>query len=460
MIVKFVNRREELEELGELLKRKRAALVLLYGRRRVGKTRLIQEFLRDKRSLYFYIPNAGEGTILAELSHAVESEFFKGFRFADFRSFMEYLAGKLEDGVIVAIDEFQRLTRVDGAISMLQRYWDERASKASWFLVLSGSSMGMMRRVALSRDAPLYGRRAATLKIKPLKYLDLFKWFERYSAEELVRIYGSFGGTPAYLEHVDEGVSVDENVVEKILSKRSPLYDEPEMLLMEEVRAPQRYMDILSAIATGRNTVSEIANATRLTRENITTYLRALEILDLIERITPVTEPEAKRGLYRIMDPFFRFWFAFVRPNKRRLELGLERAVWEDIRDEFNTYLGSVFEDVCREALLEMAKRDVLPVRVSGMGRWWSKDAEIDVLAVGNGGRRALAVEVKWAELSYAEARRLLLGLEAKTQKVRGPEEFVLGVAAKRLEGKEKLKGEGFLALDLSQFPNEILTPS
>ncbi|MBS7644252.1 ATP-binding protein [Candidatus Bathyarchaeota archaeon] len=168
---------------------------------------------------------------------------------------------------------------------------------------------------------PLYGRRTATLKIEPIKFLDLFKWFKKYSAEELVMIYGSFGGTPAYLEYVDENLSVEENIVEKILSKCSPLHDEPEMLLMEEIRAPQRYMDILSAISVGKNTVSEIADRTGLSRENTTTYLKTLEILDLIERVTPVTEPETKRGLYRIKDPFLASGFDSSDQIKENLNL-------------------------------------------------------------------------------------------------------------------------------------------
>ena len=164
MILQFVDRESELETLNNLLNKKSAALVLLYGRRRVGKTRLVQEFLKDKRGLYFYVPNAEEKTILAEFSRVVEGEFFEGFRFADFGSFMEYLVKRSGDGTIVAIDEFQRLTNIDGAMSLLQKYWDEKLSNVKCFLIFSGSSIGAIRRVALSGDAPLYGRRTATLK--------------------------------------------------------------------------------------------------------------------------------------------------------------------------------------------------------------------------------------------------------------------------------------------------------
>jgi len=339
-------------------------------------------------------------------------------------------------------------------MSMIQKYWDEMLSRSKCFLILSGSSVGAIRRVALRGDAPLYGRRTATLKIEPLKYLHLFEWFMRYSAEDLVKVYGAFGGTPAYLEHIDEGRTPEENIVEKILSKRSPLHDEPEMLLMEEIRAPPRYMDMLSAVAAGKNTISEAADAVGLSRENATTYLKTLEILDLIERVTPVTEPEAKRGLYRIRDPFFSFWFRFVRPNKRQLELGLEEGVWESVREGFNRYLGQVFEDVCCDALVEMTRRNMLPILVHRIGKWWRRETEINLLALETTGRRALALEAKWSCIDHREARRTLAELAVKAAQVSGVEESLQGIMAKEIEGKEEIRREGFIALDLQDIKN------
>jgi hypothetical protein len=282
-----------------------------------------------------------------------------------------------------------------------------------------------------------------------LKYLDLFNWFENYSAEELVRIYGTFGGTPAYLEYVDAKLSAQQNIVEKILGKSSPLYDEPEMLLNEEIRTPQRYMDILTALASGKNTLSEIADVTGLNRESTTVYLRTLEVLDLIERVTSVTEPEAKRGVYCIRDHFFSFWFRFVRPNKRQLELELENNFWQSASEDFNRYLGHVFEEVCREVLVELAKRDMLPIRLARVGRWWWKEIEIDLLGLDAKNRNVLAVEAKWSEIGYLEAKRLLFELGLKSQNVKEVKEATFGLIAKKIGEKEKLRNEGFLALDL-----------
>jgi hypothetical protein len=450
MVIQFIDRESELETLTSLIGSKQAALILLYGRRRVGKTRLIREFLKSKRSLYFYVPNAEEKTILSEFSRAVENEFFAGFKFANFNSFMEYLAKKSAEGTIIAVDEFQRLTNIDGAVSLLQKFWDEKLSTSRSYLIFSGSSIGTIRRVALSGNAPLYGRRTATLKIEPLKYTDLFNWFEKYSAEELVKIYASFGGTPAYLEHVNEKLNAEENITEKILNKTSPLHDEPEMLLMEEIRTPQRYMDILTAIASGKNTLSKIADDTGINRESTTAYLKTLEILDLIERITPVTENNAKRGLYHIKDKFFSFWFRFIRPNKRQIELEIERNVWQGIREDFNRYLGHVFEDICSEVLIEMIRKESLPIRIDKIGRWWWKETEIDLLGLERKSGKALAVEVKWSDTNYCEAKKLLLELETKTQQVRDAKQATLGLMAKKIKEKERLRKEGFLALDLN----------
>lgn len=449
MNLQFIDRENEIKALDSLLRKKTASLVLLYGRRRVGKTRLVQEFMRGRNGLYFYTPNGEEKTILAEFSRAVESEFFQGFRFTDFDTFLNYLEGKCGEGFVLAIDEFQRLSNIDGAVSQLQRHWDEKMSAARCFMILSGSSIGAIRRVALSGDAPLYGRRTATIKVEPLKYLDLLKWFQKYSAEELVEVYGSFGGTPAYLGLVDEDLSVEENIIEKILSKNSPLHEEPEMLLMEEIRTPQRYMDILSAIAQGRNTVTQIADLTGINRDGVITYLKTLEILDLIDRVTPVTEPEAKRGLYEIRDPLFSFWFRFVRLNKRQLELGLERNVWEGIKEEFNQYMGQIFENICREVLVDMAGRNLLPLRAEKIGKWWWKDVEIDAVGLEKKEGKALAVEAKWGQLDYRDSKRLLADLSRKAMRIPGAGEQVLGIMAKKIEDKEKMRGEGFLALDL-----------
>lgn len=449
----FIDRENELELINQLTTKETPSLLLLYGRRRIGKTRLIQEIIENKNGTYFYTPNSEEKNILAEYSRTIEHEYFQGFQFNNFNAFLNYLDTKLQTKNIIAIDEFQRLANIDGAISQLQRQWDQKLSKGKGQLILSGSSIGAMHKIALNGDAPLYGRRTATIKLTPLKYRDLKKWFTNHNPEEQVKIYGSFGGTPAYLEYIDEKQDIDTNIITKILQKNAPLYNEPETLLMEELRAPQRYMDILTAIAQGRNKITEISNNTGINRENISTYLKKLETLDLTERIVPITEPKAKKGIYKIKDPFFQFWFRFVRPNKRQLELGLEDNIWTSIKEDFNQHLGSIFEDTCREIIAELGKKNQLPIRLDRVGRWWKKDTEIDILGFEKRGK-TLIIEVKWSTLSYRDCKRILNELSVKTSQVPDVEEPILGVMAKQINDKEKIREDGFWAMDL----NDLLT--
>ena len=447
MIVRFVNRKNELSALEKLFEDSRAQLVIVYGRRRVGKTRLLQEFLKGKKGLYFYIPRGGEETILGELSRAVEPEFFKGFRFQNFSVFLEYLSKKFDEKYIVVIDEFQRLSECEGAISVMQKFWDEDFSRRKAMMILSGSSIGVIRRVALEGDAPLYGRRTYTIEVKPLEFLDLREWFKNYSGEDLVKIYAAFGGTPAYLEKIDEGIPPERNIIGLILKKGGALYDEPEYLLLEELRVPSHYMDILTAISFGKRTFSEISDFTKVRRENLTTYLSSLEMLKLISREHPVLV-EKKRTYYVMTDPFFEFWFRFVRPNKSVLELGLEESLWRNIEEDFNSYLGLVFERISREHIVSKIRSGEIEIDADVIGRWEYGGEEIDLIAYSSREKRGILFEVKWKELQYSDAKNILSKLIGKSHLVK-IEKKEYGLIAKKLSGKEMLKKEGFFAMDL-----------
>ncbi|MEM2741119.1 MAG: ATP-binding protein [Nitrososphaeria archaeon] len=447
MFVRFINRKDELSVLETLYKEERAQLVIVYGRRRVGKTRLLLEFLKGKNGLYFYIPRGGAETILSELSRIVELDFFKGFRFKDFPSFLEYLVKRFEEKTIVVIDEFQRLCEVDGAISYIQKFWDEKFSKTASMLILSGSSIGSIKRVAFQGDAPLYGRRTFTIKIGPLKFLEVREWFPNMSPENLVKIYAAFGGTPAYLEKINAQLTPEENIIELILKKGSVLYDEPEYVLLEELRVPTHYMDILTAISLGKCYLSEISDFTKIKRENLTTYISSLELLELISREYPVLV-ERKRSRYYIVDPFFEFWFKFVRPNKAALELGLEKNVWENISEEFNSHLGKVFEKISKEYIVSKIKSGDFSLDANVIGRWQYGGEEIDLVAYSTKENKGIVFEVKWKELSYEDAKRIITRLIEKSHSLRIGEKNY-GLIVKKILGKEKLRNEGFLVFDL-----------
>lgn len=452
MIVKFVNRDYEFSLLNNAYKNTKPQLVIVYGRRRVGKTRFLTEFLKDKDGLYFYVPLGGEEAVLEEFSKAVENEFFKGFKFNNFRSFLEYVSRKFDEGKIVVIDEFQRLSEINGAISLIQKYWDENFSKKKSMLILAGSSVGLIRRIALKGDAPLYGRRTLSLEIKPLEFEYIKDWFSKYNKEDLVKIYAAFGGTPAYLEKINEEETVEKNIIELILRKNGPLHDEPEFLLLEEVRVPYRYLDILTAISHGKCYLSEIADFTRIRRENLTTYLSILENLGIIKREVPVLN-EKKRSRYLITDPFFNFWFKFVKPNKTILELGLEEMVWQQIREDFNAYVGSIFEEICKQFVVKEISKGNIDLKANIIGRWIYKGEEIDLITYSSKDRKGILFEIKWKVLSYEETKSIILKLIEKSSMVK-IEDKKFGLIGKKVFDKEKLRNEGYFVFDL----DDILT--
>lgn len=447
MIVRFVDRKDELSTLNRLFKGGEAHLVVVYGRRRVGKTRLLFEFLKGKRGLYFYVPRGGEEIVLSEFSKVVEHEFFRGFKFRDFGSFLEYLSKKFEERTAVVIDEFQRLSEIEGAVSLVQRFWDEKFSNQKTMLILSGSSIGTIKKVALRGDAPLYGRRTSTIELKPLKFVNLREWFPKTIPENLVKIYAAFGGTPAYLEKVDESKTPEENILNLVLNKNGALHDEPEYLLLEELRVLNHYMDILTAISLGKCYLSEISDFTKIKRENLTSYLNSLENLDLISREYPVLV-EKKKSRYVITDPFFEFWFRFINPNKAALELGLEEKVWSNIREDFNAYLGKVFEEISKEYIVSGIKSGEIEVNADVVGRWQHEEEEIDIVAYSSREKRGALFEAKWKELSYNDAKSIILKLIEKGN-LTGMEKKEYGIIAKKLLGKERLRREGYVALDL-----------
>ncbi|MEM3267153.1 MAG: ATP-binding protein [Conexivisphaerales archaeon] len=442
MIMHFIDREEEIRLLESAYASNRSQLILIHGRRRIGKTRLLKEFIKDRQSRYFYVPLGGLQTVLDAFSSTVQQEF-KGLKFADISSFFEYMSEKLASGMIIVLDEFQRLNSIDGAISLLQKYWDDKFSSGSGMLILSGSSYGLIRRIALTGDSPLYGRRTMTLEIKSMPFATLKSWFPRYKGEALVKVYAAFGGTPAYLSLVNQDMSPEENVLKVIIAKDGPLNQEPEFLLMHELRAPERYMDILAAISSGKTRFTEISDSTGIKRESLTPYLEILEELGLIQKEFPILV-KTKKPAFKISDNFFNFWFRFVHPYMQSVELGLERQVWESEQMNFNSYLDNIFERVAGEFVAKLIKSG--KVKADMLGKWEYLGEEIDLVAYSSLAKRAYLFEVKWKDLSKTEALKVMNNLKLKNIQ---SEEKVYGIIAKSIEKKDELREKGYFAFDM-----------
>lgn len=401
--MRFVNRQNELSFLEKTYRTEGFQFVPVYGRRRIGKTRLIQEFIKDKRAIYFLADSVSEPGQLKNLGKIL-GEYFNdsilmdaGFR--DWYQFFSYIREKQKTRLIFVIDEFPYLVNSNPAISSIfQKGIDENIKQSNVFLILTGSSIGMMEKEVLFYKAPLYGRRTASLEVKEMAFDALKEFFPDKEFEELVKIYSVMGAIPAYIEKINSRYDIFRNIKELILNKGTFLYNEVEYILREELREPRNYFVILKAIAQGKRKLSEIINETGFEKSLVARYLDILRSLGFVEKHVPVTEkhPEkSKQGLYRLHDKFFAFWFKFVFPNRNRLEIENVEPVLKLIKDAFEHHISTIYEDVCIDLFKGLTKDGL--IQYTTIGKWWSKDGEIDIVALDEEAKTAYFGECKWS---------------------------------------------------------------
>ena len=403
----FFDRKMELDQLIQMYASDRAELYVLYGRRRVGKTELLRAFCSDRPHLFFIATLSADAQQLASFSqqiwaftHPVVPE---GFTFPSWESAFRELVD-LPGRPVVVLDEFTYLISGNKAIpSILQKVWDEVLKKSRVMLVLSGSYIGMMETEILGYQAPLYGRRTASRLLLPLDLPTAAEFFPAYSADSQFLAWAVLGGMPYYLLTFSDRLSVLENIRRHILDAQSgELFNEPRLLLMEELREPRNYFSILRAIAQGHTRLNEIVQASTVEpATSVARYLDLLQQLHLVSRRVPATEkrPEkSKKGLYQIDDHFLRFWFRYVHSNLGALDLGLADSILEQrIRPDLDHFASMAFEEAGRNYTARLAQAGQLSFIPDRIGGWWSREAEIDVLAVSDAERSILVGECKWS---------------------------------------------------------------
>jgi len=459
MFQQFVDRKSELKLLEDTYRQNRSSLVIVYGRRRIGKTELIKQFIKGKRHVYFLADTRTDKDNLQEIQKVI-SEYIKNplFEKAEFEDWVELFREfeKLsKEKVIVVIDEFPYLIESNKAIpSIFQKIWDLILSRKDICLVLLGSSISMMEDYTLDYRAPLYGRRTAQLQLKALKFKYLKK-FLPYPMEELVKVYSVTDGIPLHVLKFDPELDFEANLRENIFKVGKFLYQEAEILLKEELREPARYFSILKAISFRRERFGEIANFTQLDKSTVSKYLDNLSVIRVIRKEFPITQKkETRNSRYVFEDNYFNFWFRYVYPNKSLIEEERTEKVLDLIKEDFNSYLGFIFEKVAKEFLWEE-----MPITFTKLGRWWHKDKEIDLLALNPKSKEIAFLEVKWSNLTLREARRILKELEEKSRFVKWNNEERkehYGIIAKKIKGKEKLRDAGYLCYDLRDMKTEF----
>lgn len=452
MYEQFVNRLDELEALRKTYRSGRKELITIYGRRRIGKTTLARKSVERMKHVYFFAEEALEEENLrafrALVAKALNNQLIAKAELS-WEELFEFLDGT---GAVVIIDEFPNLVKANrGIISKFQKIWDNAKDLK---LVLTGSSISIMETHVLGYKSPLYGRRSLSINLQPLSFFHLREFFPEKNWEELVRIYGITDGIPAYIKEVQFRLNAGETL-EEVFQPNKPLFDEAEFLLRSELREPVRYFAILKAIAFGKTKFGEIVSFTGLPNSTVSQYLSNLQTLHIVEERHPVGEPERKRNArYYLSDNYYNFWFRFIYPNRSQL---LEFGHIEGFEDEYNRYLGFVFEKVAKQFLKWLDKAGKLPLRFTEIGKWWRKTEEIDLIALNERDEKALFVEVKWKDLSTREARGILRDLERKSE-LTGLEKWERfhALIAKNIEEKELLKDEGWFVWDLKDF-EEIL---
>ncbi len=402
----FIGRERELESLNRLYLSDKFEFTVIYGRRRVGKTALINQFIRDKNAIYFMGVESNAKQNLENFSKNI-MELGTGIQaetaFVSFQAALEYVFKLAEkERLILVIDEYPYVARSSKSLaSTLQLLIDKYKDCSKLMLILCGSSMSYMEDHVLAYKAPLYGRRTSQMKIVPFDFADTCRYFKNFPGEDKALIYGMVGGTPQYLLQMDDRLSIEDNIKNTFLNPTSSLFEEPENLLKQEVREPALYNAIITAIATGASRMAEISAKVGEDTSVCATYLKNLAALGLIQKDTPYGEKTSRKSIYVIADNMFRFWYRFVPENHSIIGRGAVDLAYKRIEPYLSDYMGKVFEEICKQYLWKMLLSGESEVEFKELGRWWGTDPstrsqmEIDIMGVQDK-NTALFGECKW----------------------------------------------------------------
>ena len=389
----FLCREHELQILERRYKQKGCELIVIYGRRRVGKTALISEFVKDKKAIVFPALKANAADNLGALSKAItQYQHPEALSSPVYHSIDDAFAVITQivrkERIIFVIDEFPYLCDADKSIpSRLQHLLDHDWKDSNMYLILCGSSMSFMEKEVLSSQSPLFGRRTAQLKLESLSYRDAAKFHPELSPEDNAFIYGITGGIPHYIQKLGVTSSVKEALLLNFFDRSSYLFEEPDNLLRQELREPAVYNSIITAIAEGASRPSDIASKVRMDTASCNKYLKILCELNILQKVEPIIDQSKKKIIYRITDNFFRFWYRFIPRNMTAISFGwMDRLYDAAVGSYVHDYMGQIFEYMCRSWLIE--HMDQLPFQIGDIGEWWrthpilKKEVRLDIVAV------------------------------------------------------------------------------
>lgn len=416
----FIGRKSEMEYLGSRWQSPHAELIVLYGRRRVGKTELLRQFAHGKNSVFYACTECSDREQRMRFSTQLLSTGMPAARYVDQFTDWEQAFGSIcelpgEGKKLIIIDEFPYMCKGNSAIpSILQHLWDTELQHRQVMIVLCGSSMSFIERELLAEKNPLYGRATGIYRLEPLSFAEIRQFFPNYSFDEQLTAYAVLGGIPHYLRQFDPNISPAENIVQQILSRGSVLFSEVEFLLHQELRETSIYNAIIEAVAAGACTLNLIHGRTQIENTKISAYLRNLMELNVIRREFSILTPPkqtagSSRGLYALTDAYFKFWYRFVYPNFSELVVGDTAGIYRhQIAPHLPTFAASAFEQICIDYLRRLNQEEALPFHFTKIGRWWEKvtyegvrgkrtvPEEIDIVAADSTMKEFLLAECKY----------------------------------------------------------------
>jgi len=430
----FVGRQKELNEINKLWSSNKPELLIIYGRRRIGKTTLIKKAMEDKCGVYFL---ARRDRLEAETMRLKEKLSLQLDMPVTGNSLEEIFSGLIKrkkERFMVVIDEFPYLAMKDKrTLSVFQSLWDETLKDSNIMLVLMGSFMSFMISDVAGHGSPLYGRGTAFFDISPLEIKDLYELFPEKSPEEIIETYGVIDTVPYYMAMFDANISLKENIRNTFLNPVSPMYHDAENVLSSELREFSTYLNIMKAVIDGKTKLSEIAQASSVDITNISKYISILEKMNMIKRIRPAFATQKNKShIFEVCDNYMRFWLSFVYPFREEIELDPEGHM-QHIMENMSSYMGRVFETFVMRTIKESKESGY-----NAVYRWWHKENEIDIVGIKTGEKKILFGECKWKE--NVDGFAVLEALKKKALNVRFPSSYKnieYAVFAKSFKQKE-----------------------
>ncbi len=403
----FIDRQPELQFLNSLLDRRHPGpgqLILLYGRRRIGKTALLRHWASGTGLPYTYWSAQKESAALQRRSlfaRVLGSEDLQASFDSWSRCWGEIARSLADHRHILILDEFSYTANdLDSEmLSALQHTWDHQLQGSQLIVALVGSHVHAMEQV-LTHQSPLFGRFTGQWCLRPLPYASLQEFFPRWSVQERIAAYAIWGGVPAYWTWLDPDLDLMANI-RHMLTPSSPFVAEPAFLLYDELREPMTYLSIIRALGAGQHTMTDLGNATMISSSNLPFYLARLQELRLVERRVPITthpsrRHTSKKGAYHLVDPFFRFYFRFIAPYQDEIEYQPD-LIMAKIDGGLRAFIGATaFEELCRQWVMEQSRAGQLPLTVRECGAHWSRPAQADVVGINWEERGVVIGECKW----------------------------------------------------------------